>query len=107
MAHTTTPQGHFLPLHALRNGPAPEGSSGIQVASMAGLPPRLCAQAHKVAARLFQQLQQRQHPAAPCLDTLLDRCQGGALPMSAVEVAAFKDALKEIQQSCGARLFQH
>lgn len=32
MAHTITEDGQFMPLHTLRNGPAPEGSSGIQVA---------------------------------------------------------------------------
>ncbi|GLC77438.1 DNA mismatch repair protein msh7 [Pleodorina starrii] len=49
MASTVSREGGFVPLHTLRPGPAPDGSCGLQVASLAGLPRRLLARAQRVA----------------------------------------------------------
>ena len=50
----------FVPLHRLLPGPAPEGSCGLQVAQLAGLPRQLISRAHAAAGQLLQQVQRRQ-----------------------------------------------
>ncbi|GLI71695.1 hypothetical protein VaNZ11_017000 [Volvox africanus] len=49
MASTVTAEGGFVPLHTLRLGPAPDGSCGLQVAALAGLPRQLLCRAQEVA----------------------------------------------------------
>ncbi|GIL76571.1 hypothetical protein Vretifemale_6077, partial [Volvox reticuliferus] len=49
MASTVTPEGGFVPLHMLRLGPAPDGSCGLQVATLAGLPRQLLCRAQEIA----------------------------------------------------------
>lgn len=68
--HDTHPQGNHAPApHTL------QGSSGIQVVGMAGLPARLLSRAHEAAALLSQQLQRKQmqtsHLTRSSLDSLL------------------------------------
>ncbi|GIL67535.1 hypothetical protein Vafri_20896 [Volvox africanus] len=49
MASTVTAEGGFEPLHTLHSGPAPDGSCGLQVAALAGLPRQLICRAQEVA----------------------------------------------------------
>ncbi|GFH06061.1 DNA mismatch repair protein MSH7 [Haematococcus lacustris] len=64
MAHEYTAEGEFKPLHALRPGAAPEGSNGIAVAALAGLPPAVTERARIHSDRLVRVMQERQRRRA-------------------------------------------
>ncbi|GFH23682.1 DNA mismatch repair protein [Haematococcus lacustris] len=51
---TRMAEGEFKPLHALRPGAAPEGSNGIAVAALAGLPPAVTERARIHSDRLVR-----------------------------------------------------
>ncbi|PNH12903.1 DNA mismatch repair protein MSH7 [Tetrabaena socialis] len=63
MASTVSSQGGFVPLHRLREGPAPDGSCGLQVAALAGLPPPLLRRAGQVADAFVQRAAPPARPA--------------------------------------------
>lgn len=44
----------FMPLHVLRQGPAPHGSCGLQIAALTGLPPGVLQRASRASAALLQ-----------------------------------------------------